>query len=120
MTAVRSEAQDGPQSGRGSYPDDPEKAAQLRAVAEKMDSFFANSDAGAFDAVADSNIMLHGDLLILDKDISGADTVKKTLQTYTGSYDYKHVDVAHGADNEGSSIFHFWLHQVCFAVNIHI
>ena len=111
-TAVRSAAQDGPQSGRGSYPDDPEKAAQLGTVAEKMDSFFANSDASAFDAVADSNVVLHGDLLILDKDISGADTVKKTLQTYTDSYDYKHVDIAHGADIDGSSIFHFWLHQV--------
>lgn len=117
-TTVRSEVRPGPQAGRGSYPDDPDKAAQLKGVAEKMDAFFASSDGSAFDAVADSNITLHGDLLILDRDISGADTVKKTLQTYTDSYDYKHVDVAHGADIDGSSIFHFWLHQVCvrFAV----
>lgn len=111
-STVRSELRPGPQAGRGSYPDDPDKAAQLKGVAEKMDAFFANSDRSAFDAVADSNVTLHGDLLILDRDISGSDTVKKTLQTYTDSYDYKHVDVAHGADIDGSSIFHFWLHQV--------
>lgn len=77
-----------------------------------MDAFFASSDGSAFDAVADANIVLHGDLLILDKDISGSDTVKKTLQTYTDAYSYQHEDVAHGVDIEGSSIFHFWLHQV--------
>ena len=98
--------------GRGSYPDDPDKAAQLKEVADKLDAYFAKSDDSAFDAVADPNITLHGDLLILDKDLSGAETVKKILGTYTKSYDYKHVDVAHGADIEGSSIFHFWLHEV--------
>merc|ERR1712071_594107 len=41
-TLVRSEVKPGPQAGRGSYPDDPDKAAQLKGVAEKMDAFFAS------------------------------------------------------------------------------
>ena len=61
-TVVRSEIKPGPQAGRGSYPDDPDKAAQLKGVAEKMDVFFASSDGSAFDAVADANIVLHGDI----------------------------------------------------------
>lgn len=76
-----------------------------------MDAFFAHSDEAAFDAVASSDIVLHGDLLILDQDLSGADKVKQTLQTYTTAYDYKHQNIAHGADIDGSSVFHFWLHQ---------
>lgn len=77
-----------------------------------MDAFFAHSDEAAFDAVASPDITLHGDLLILDNDLSGADKVKQTLGTYTKAYDYKHENIAHGADIDGSSVFHFWLHQV--------
>lgn len=82
-------------------------------VAEKMDAFFASSDEAAFDAVASPDITLHADLLILDTDLSGADKVKQTLGMYTKNYDYKHQNIAHGADIDGSSVFHFWLHQVC-------
>ena len=77
-----------------------------------MDAFFASSDSAAFDAVASPNITVHADLLILDNDISGADKVKSTLQTYTSAFEYKHENIAHGADIDGSSVFHFWLHQV--------
>ena len=78
-----------------------------------MDAFFAHSDETAFDAVASPNITLHGDLLILDHDLSGADKVKSTLGTYTKAFEYKHENIAHGADIEGGSVFHFWLHKVC-------
>ncbi len=98
--------------GRGGYPMDEEKSKQLKLVADKMDAFFAHSDEAAFDAVASPDITLHGDLLILDNDLSGADKVKQTLGTYTKAYDYKHENIAHGADIDGSSVFHFWLHQV--------
>lgn len=104
--------QKGKGAGRGGYPQDEEKASQLRMVAEKMDAFFASSDDAAFDAVASPDITLHADLLILDKDLSGADKVKETVGIYTKNYDYKHQNIAHGADIEGSSVFHFWLHQV--------
>ena len=80
-----------------------------------MDAFFASSDSAAFDAVASPNITVHADLLILDNDISGADKVKSTLQTYTSAFEYKHENIAHGADIDGSSVFHFWLHQVSHA-----
>lgn len=83
-------------------------------VADKMDAFFASSDEAAFDAVASPDITLHADLLILDTDLSGADKVKQTLGMYTKNYDYKHQNIAHGVDIDGSSIFHFWLHQVCY------
>ena len=108
---VRAE-QKGKGVGRGSYPIDEEKSKQLKLVADKMDAFFAHSDEAAFDAVASPDITLHGDLLILDNDLSGADKVKQTLGTYTNAYDYKHENIAHGADIDGSSVFHFWLHQV--------
>lgn len=117
--AVRAE-QVGKGVGRGGYPVDEAKASQLRTVADKMDAFFAHSDEAAFDAVASSDIVLHGDLLILDKDLSGADKVKQTLQTYTTAYDYKHQNIAHGADIDGSSVFHFWLHQVQNIVKQHL
>lgn len=99
--------------GRGGYPQDEQKASQLKMVADKMDAFFASSDEAAFDAVASSDITLHADLLILDNDLSGADKVKQTLCTYTKNFDYKHQNIAQGADIDGSSVFHFWLHQVC-------
>ena len=108
---VRAE-QKGKGVGRGGYPVDEEKSKQLKLVADKMDAFFAHSDEAAFDAVASPDITLHGDLLILDNDLSGADKVKQTLGTYTNAYDYKHENIAHGADIDGSSVFHFWLHQV--------
>lgn len=98
--------------GRGGYPVDEDKAKQLRHVAEKMDAFFASTDGAAFDAVASPNITVHADLLILDNDLSGAEKVKSTLQTYTSAFEYKHENIAHGADIDGSSVFHFWLHQV--------
>lgn len=104
--------QKGKGAGRGSYPQDEEKASQLKMVAEKMDAFFASRDEAAFDAVASLDITLHADLLILDKDLSGADKVKQTVGMYTKNFDYKHQNIAHGADIEGSSVFHFWLHQV--------
>ncbi len=110
--SVRAE-QVGKGVGRGGYPQDAEKAKQLQTVADKMDAFFAHSDEAAFDAVASPNIVLHGDLLILDNDMSGADKVKQTLGTYLKAYDYRHENIAHGADIDGSSVFHFWLHQVC-------
>lgn len=98
--------------GRGGYPQDEEKASQLRTVADKMDAFFASSDEAAFNAVASPDITLHADLLILDNDLSGSDKVKQTLGTYTKNFEYKHENIAHGADIDGSSVFHFWLHQV--------
>jgi len=79
---VRAE-QKGKGVGRGGYPIDEEKSKQLKLVADKMDAFFAHSDEAAFDAVASPDITLHGDLLILDNDLSGADKVKQTLGTYT-------------------------------------
>ena len=87
-------------------------------VADKMDTFFAHSDEAAFDAVASPDITLHGDLLILDNDLSGSDKVKETLKTYLDAYDYKHENIAHGADIDGSSVFHFWLHQVRSKLNV--
>lgn len=105
--------QNGKGVGRGGYPIDEDKSKQLKMVADKMDTFFAHSDEAAFDAVASSDITLHGDLLILDNDLSGSDKVKNTLKTYLDAYDYKHENIAHGADIDGSSVFHFWLHQVC-------
>lgn len=104
--------QKGKGAGRGGYPQDEEKASQLKMVADKMDAFFASSDEAAFYAVASPDITLHADLLILDKNVSGADKVKQTLGGYTKNYDYKHENIAHGADIDGSSVFHFWLHQV--------
>ena len=98
--------------GRGGYPQDEQKASQLKMVADKMDAFFASSDEAAFDAVASPNITLHADLLILENDLSGADKVKQTVGMYTKNFDYKHQNIAHGADIDGSSVFHFWLHQV--------
>ena len=100
-------------AGRGGYPQDEQKASQLKMVADKMDAFFASNDEAAFDAVASTNITLHADLLILDNDLSGADKVKQTLGMYVKNFDYKHQNIAHGADIDGSSVFHFWLHQVC-------
>ncbi|DBA71440.1 TPA: hypothetical protein ACH3X2_011238 [Trebouxia sp. C0005] len=107
---VRAE-QKGKGVGRGGYPIDEEKSKQLKLVADKMDAFFAHNDEAAFDAVASTDITLHGDLLILDNDLSGADRVKQTLGLYTKAYDYKHENIAHGADIDGGSVFHFWLHQ---------
>ena len=104
--------QKGKGAGRGGYPQDEEKAAQLKMVADKMDAFFASRDEAAFDAISSPDIILHADLLILDKDLSGADKVKQTVGMYTKNYDYKHQNIAHGADIDGSSVFHFWLHQV--------
>ena len=109
---VRAE-QKGKGVGRGGYPQDEQKASQLKMVADKMDAFFASSDEAAFDAVASPDITLNADLLILDHNLSGADKVKQTVCMYTKNFDYKHQNIAHGADIDGSSVFHFWLHQVC-------
>ena len=38
--------------------------------------------------------------------------VKKTLRMYIDNYDYQHTTIAKGDDVTGSSMFHFWLHQV--------
>ena len=38
--------------------------------------------------------------------------VKKTLRMYIDNYDYHHTTIAKGDDVTGSSMFHFWLHQV--------
>jgi hypothetical protein len=97
--------------GEGAYPQDEERRQQLHQVAQQMDAFFANKDEAAFDAVVSPNVTLRKDLLILDQDKSGADTVKETLKMYIDNYDYQHDTVAIGEDVEDGSAFHFWLHK---------